>query len=113
MPSLINLTLHEGNDETITVTITPATGQSLAGVTGLEFVLKPSTCEDDDDDDALVLTVGSGITLDSQSADLIEATIAVPGTALTETYTRSWRLDALTGLERRTALYGTVTVIDL
>lgn len=113
MPSLINLTLHEGNDETVSVTIVPASGGSLAGVTGLEMVLKPSTCEDDDDDDALVLTTGNGIVLNSQSADLITATITIPATALTETYERAWRLDALTGSARRTALYGAVTVIDL
>lgn len=113
MPTRQDLTMHEGNDETIAVTIVPADGGSLSGVTDLQFVMKPSTCESDEDDNALVLNVGSGITLLSQAANLITATIAVPATALAETYERVWRLDALTGFARRTALYGDVTVIDL
>lgn len=113
MPTLVNLTLHENNDETVAVTIIPAAGGSLAGVTGLEFVLKPSTCESDADDNALILTVGSGITITAQTPDLITATIQIPGTALAETYGRVWRLDALTGTARRTALHGSVTVVDL
>lgn len=113
MPTVVDLTLHEGNDETVLVTLVPAPGGSLAGVTGLKFVLKPSTCESDADDAALILTTGAGITITTQTADEIVAEVAVPGTALTETYERVWRLDALTGTARRTALYGTVTVVDL
>jgi DNA-binding beta-propeller fold protein YncE len=115
MASQSNLTLHEGNDETVAVVLTADGAVNLGEVTALEFVMKPSTCESDDDDNAVRLDsgVGGGITITTQTADTITATIAIPATALTETYERAWRLDALTGTARRTALYGSVTVLDL
>lgn len=113
MATRINLVLHEGNDETVAVSIVPEAGGTLDGVTSLTFVMKPSTCEDDDDDDALILTTGSGITFLTQTPDLITATIQIPAAALVETYERAWRLDAHTVSARRTALYGAVTVVDL
>lgn len=115
MATLVDLTMHENNDEVVAVTLTASGSENLGEVTALEFVLKPSTCESDADADALVLTSapGQGITILTQSATTITAEVAVPAAALAETYERAWRLDALTGTARRTALYGTVTVIDL
>jgi hypothetical protein len=109
------LTLFEDNDETITLTILPGTSGSLAGVTGLEFVLKPTDCVSDSSEDALVLTTepDGGIVIDSQSADEITATVTLPAAALADPYDRVWRVDALTGASRRTAIYGPVTVVDL
>lgn len=109
-----DLIMYEDNDETVAVTVAPADGGSLAGVTGLEFILKPDVCESDTDDDTVVLTTAGGaITITGQTADLITATVAVPRTALADPYSRAWRLDALTTAARRTAVYGSVTVIDL
>lgn len=115
MATLLNLTLHEGNDETVAVVLTAAGGDNLGEVTALEFVLKPSSCTSDTDPYAVRLDSGpdGGITITSQSAEQITADIAIPATALSETYERAWRLDALTGTARRTALYGSVTVLDL
>jgi hypothetical protein len=116
VPGRIDLTLHERNDETIAVTVVPVTpGDDLSAVTGLEFVLKPSTCDDDDDPAALLLTseADGGITIQSHTPTQITAQVQIPATALTETYPRAWRLDGLNGAARRTALYGTVTVVNL
>lgn len=115
MASLTNLTLHEGNDEIVAVTLTAAGGDNLGEVTALEFVMKPGSCDSDTDPAALRLDSGpdGGITITTQDATTLTADIAIPATALTETYERAWRLDALTGTLRRTALYGSVTVIDL
>jgi hypothetical protein len=113
--ALIALTLHENNDETVVVTLTPVGDDDLSTVDAVQFVMKPDSCESDDDDDALVLTsvVPDEITITAQSAQQITAEVYVPAAALQGPYGRTWRLDALTGDLRRTALYGPVTVIDL
>lgn len=113
MATVQDLTLHQGNDETVVVTVTAAAGDNLGLVTGLEFVLKPNVCESDDDDDVVVLASPGDITITTQTADEITAEVAVPASALAEPYDRVWRLDTLTGLLRRTAMYGAVTVVDL
>lgn len=110
------LTLYEGNDETLTVTLVPADGESLSSVTGLEFFLKADSCDADDADGVVFLSTENppgGITIVSQSADEIVATIEIPASALVDPYGRFWRLDAMTGVLRRTAMYGPVTVLDL
>ena len=112
MPTRVDLTMYEGNDETVLMTLTPTGDDDLNTVTGLELVLKPSVC--DPDTDGLVLTSGGGgITITSQTSEVITAEAVVPRTVLTETYERAWRVDALTVTSRRTVLYGAVTVIDL
>jgi hypothetical protein len=109
----LDLTMHEDNDETVVVTLTAADGDNLGLVTGLEFVLKPSWCDADDDDHAVVLTSPGDITITEQTAETLSAEVSVPAAALADPYDRVWRLDTMTGLLRRTALYGAVTVVDL
>lgn len=109
------ITLHEGNDETVAVTVTAAdAGDDLDAVTALEWVLKDDPCADDAD--ALVLTTAdpTEITITAQDSTTITAEVYVPASALTEPYPRHYRLDTIsTGDVRRTALYGVVTVVDL
>lgn len=110
------LTLYEGNDETLSVTILPADGESLSTVTAIEFYLKADACDGDDDDGVLFLSTENppgGVTIVSQSADEIVATVEIPASALVDPYGRFWRLDVMTGVLRRTAMYGPVTVLDL
>lgn len=116
MPTELNLTLAEGNDETIDITVTASDGVSdLTGIDAIEVVFKPDGCADDDDGYALVLNstdVTKALIL-AQSADSLTAEAYVPGTYLDEPYDRVWRVDTIgsTG-ERRTAIYGSVTVIN-
>ena len=116
MATKTDLTLHQGNDETITITITAADpGDDLTGITSLEVVLKPDACTDDDGTGALTLTTASAAQVEfvTQTADLVVAEAHVPASYLAEPYSRVWRVDAIgsTG-ERRTAVYGSVTVLD-
>lgn len=116
MATLQPITLFEGNAETLTVTILPPDGGTLTGVTALEFYLKADACDDDDAEGVVTLSTVSppgGVTIDTQTADEIVATVEIPASALVDPYSRYWRIDALTGSARRTAMYGPVTVVDL
>lgn len=111
-----NLTLRENNDETIALTITAEVpSYDLTAVTRLEFYLKVDDCYTDDDTTTLLLSssVPSEMVIVSQDAAAITATVHVPASALSGGYDRFYRLDALTGALRRTALYGQVAVVDL
>lgn len=116
MASLVPLTLHQSNDEIVLVTITRQdTDDDLSLLTGLEVVLKPDACSADDDELALVLstTTPGQVTITSQSASTVTATVNIPAAALALPYGRFWRVDGLVGASRRTALYGPVTVVNL
>ena len=113
MADRVDITVHEGNDETVEVTVT---GPGLDDVEGLEFVLKHSTCDADDDDTVLLLTTADPgeMAITAQTDDEITAEAYLPGTALADPFPRVYRVDAIgAGGDRRTALYGTVTVVDL
>jgi hypothetical protein len=116
VPTEQDLTLTEGDDETIAITITAsAVGEDLTGVDAIEVIFKPDGCADDDDAYALVLhsTVVSEALILTQSASTLTAEAYVPGTYLADPYDRVWRVVAIgsTG-ERRTAIHGSVTVIN-
>lgn len=108
-----NLTLREGDDETIAITITPANASDdLTGVASLVVVFKPDACTSDDHEDALVLTAPD-VTILDQSPTEVTATVQVPGSYLAEPYDRVWRVYTVGGSgERRTAIYGSVAVLD-
>lgn len=116
MAAQVNLTMHEGNDETVAITVTSANGGGdLSGVARLDVVLKPDGCASDDDQAALVLssTSASEVVILTQDTDEITAEAYVPASYLQSTYDRVYRVDAIgSGGERRTAVYGAVTVID-
>jgi hypothetical protein len=111
------ITLREENDETLTLTIDrqqPA--DDLTTVATLELYLKTDSCQADDDPDVLLLSssVPAEITITAQSAAQITAEAHIPAAALAGSYKRFWRVDGLTaGGERRTAMYGDVTVVNL
>lgn len=110
------LTLHEGNDETLLITVVRQDADDdLTGVTTLELYLKPDSCSDDDGIYTLVLSSANPgeIAITEQTAAQITAVASIPAAALAEPYDRFWRLDGLFGATRRTAMYGNVTVVDL
>lgn len=116
MATQVDLTLHQSNNETIAITITTANaGADLSGIDGLEVVIKPDACTADNDEHTLMLTTASAeeVVILSETTSQVTAEAYVPGTYLDEPYDRVWRVDAIgsTG-ERRTALYGSVTVLD-
>jgi hypothetical protein len=110
----ITLTLHEGNDETVALTITPAGDDDLLDVDQLELILKDDQCDPDSDGLTLTSADPGEILILTHTAEEITAEAYIPASALAEPYDRWWRLDAVTTSgDRRTALYGPVTVIDL
>jgi hypothetical protein len=116
MPSLVPLTLHQSNDEIISIVITPSVPtDDLSLVTKLVLVLKPDQCTADSDTTVLTLDTGdpTEIIITAQSASQIAALAYVPATSLASPYDRWWRVDAYVGTSHRTALYGPVTVVDL
>lgn len=111
-----NLTLRERNDETIAMTITAGVdGYDLATVTVVEFYLKIDPCYGDDDLTTVLLSSSDAaqVVITAQDATTIEATVQVPAAALAGSYDRFYRLDAMVGALRHTALFGTVTVVEL
>jgi len=116
MATQIPLTLHQSNDEVVDLVITPVVAtDDLSLITELRFYLKPDACTADTDLTTTVLTssVPAQITITAQAATQILATVYIPATALTDPYSRVWRVDAYAGTTKRTAMYGPVTVIDL
>lgn len=113
MAEKVALTLHQGNDETVAWTITPADGDDLLDVTSLELVVKDDQCAADADGLTLTTALADEMVILSQTGDEIVGEAYIPGSALTEPYDRWWRLDAITATGRRTALYGPVVVVDL
>lgn len=111
-----NLTMREGDNETIAITITAASaGDALTGVETVVVVLKPDACSEDDDAYALTLssTDAEEVVILTQTADEITAEAYVPALYLAEPYDRVWRVYTVGASgERRTALYGSVTVTD-
>lgn len=110
------ITLHQGNDETVLITITPdVTGDDLTAVTAVELYLKIDACDGDDATTTVKLDSGSAteLVITAQSATEITAEAYIPASALSSAYPRFYRVDGLVGAARRTAVYGPVKVIDL
>lgn len=118
MSDKIPITLNEGNDETIALTVTATAdpgGDDLSAATSLEFYLKADDC-DPDAEAELVLTSADVLELEilTHTATEITAEAHIPASALVGSYTRFYRVDALSAAgDRRTALYGPVVVNDL
>lgn len=112
------ITLREGNDEVLKLTITrDDPTDDLLGVETLQLFLKPDVCAGDTDLGVLQLssTDPTQITLDAQTSAQILATAYIPRSALSGAYSRFWRVDGLGsgGVPRRTAMYGPVKVVNL
>lgn len=113
MSNWVNLVLHEDSDEVIVAELTALPGSSLLDIEALEFVMKQGACAPDSDPYSLTLsTTAGGVSIVAQSSGSLTAEIAVPAAALADPYERAWRLDALTGTSRRTALHGYITVTN-
>lgn len=118
MASQINLSLNENNDETVNVTVTtnqPTAGTvlNLTGMTAEAFLkISPSTA----DNDATTWkgsSTGGTPAITITSATNGQLTVAIPSTAITASK-GWWRLDILSSAAlRKTAVFGTVTVVDL
>ena len=113
MPTRIDLTLYEGNDEEVAVTVTTDDGApyDLSSVT-LEMVIKPSAGTPDTAEGVYRLSTVTGeIVVDNAAAGA--ATVTIDRSILSEPGTRAWRLDAVAPGTRRTIMYGPLHIIDL
>lgn len=110
-----SLILHEGNTETIRLTITPDDPtDDLTAVTGLEIVIKRDQSQDDSDPAVTTLSTTAGtITIASKAKGRIQATATIPPSCTASPGSRWWRCDALVGSARRTAAYGPVDIVNL
>lgn len=116
MPAIVPITLHQGNAETINITITRSDPtDDLTLITSLRLVMKPDQCTSDTASTVITLSTSNPaqMVILTQTASQITAKAYVPASALTDPYDRWWRVDAYIGTNYRTALYGPVTVIDL
>lgn len=114
MATTVDLTLHQGNDETIAFTIDRVLDtDDLTDVQRVVAYLKEDACTDDADAVVLDSDDPAQAVILTQSAAQITGEVYVPAAALADAYDRFWRLDTIaTGGTRRTALIGNVTVID-
>lgn len=109
------ISLNESNDENIKVTITTnvPTDGTVLDLTGktVEAFLKPSKATADGDG---AVWKGSSATTGVTVTDAVngKCTVSVPAASVLTTMTW-WRVDVLSGGLRKTAIYGTVTVVDL
>jgi hypothetical protein len=114
MADLVPITLTEGNDETILVTINRMyLADDLLTITSIEFYLKDSDCVDDAGALLLSSTDAGQVLILTQTSAQITAHVFVPASSLRGSYARFYRVDGLIGVRRRTAVYGTVTMNDV
>jgi hypothetical protein len=116
MPTVVPLALRQSNDEIIDLIITPTDpADSLLLVTKLVVIIKPDACTSDADTSVITLTTANPaqVTITSQLATEIQATVYIPAMSLAAPYDRFWRCDAYVNTAKRTALYGPVDMIDL
>lgn len=106
-----DLTLVEGNTETVEETVTDDdTGQpfNLTGKT-VEFYIKANATVPDTDPSVVKLSTATGEVTVTDAAGGV-ATVAVPAQAAGT----AWhRLDVVSGGSRKTAVYGPLYVIDV
>jgi len=109
------ISLNEKNDENVKVTITTnvPTDGTILDITGktIEAFLKPSKATDDADGAVWKgSTATTGVTI--TDAPNGKCTVSIPAASVLTTM-GWWRVDVLSGGLRKTAIYGTVTVVDL
>lgn len=109
MPTRTDLTLYENNDEKLNFTITSNTEDFTLIGTDVEIYVK-ATAATADNDAGVWMGDSDGGEVVIEDADSCYA--LVPRTAVTTT--KGWyRLDVIAGGLRKTAAYGTLTVVDL
>lgn len=109
MPTEQALTLYEANDEKLNFLITAnISGFTLIG-TSIEAFVKASASTADNDAGVWKGTTGTGEVVIQDASNCYAL---VPASAVTTT--KHWyRLDVIYGGLRKTAAYGTLTVVDL
>lgn len=112
MSRLLPLKLNERNDETVDLT---ATAPVVLTVADCSFEMYIKASEDASDDDAVVLTVGSGLTVvtTASQAKNIDLVAQVPAADLATPGKLFWRLDLLVAGGRHTCLHGPLTIRNL
>lgn len=114
MATYQELTVYEANDETLSLALTSpddGTAYDLTGA-GLELVLKTSVDELDSDPDTVIISTDTGgIVIDDATGGLATVTVQrgelqIPGDLV-------WRLDVVRSGTRRTAVYGSLHVVNL
>jgi hypothetical protein len=109
MATRASLEVIEGNAETIDVVITAENGGAATDLTGLtvEYLIKETP--ETPDTEALILSTATGaITITDAAAG--KCRVALPAQSAGQ---RWRRLDVVSGPDRRTAIYGWLTVVDV
>lgn len=109
------ITLNENNDENVKVIVTtnvPTDGTVLdISAKTVEAYLKPNKATADTDPAVWKgSTATTGVTITDGPNG--KCTVSVPAASVLTTM-GWWRVDVLSGALRKTAVYGTVTVVDL
>jgi hypothetical protein len=107
MSTVGNLTFHEYNDETVYATLYADVSKTVPlDLTGavVEFIYKTTNAQSDDD----------AITIIGEIDDAINGIVTIEvGNELVTLTRKFFRIDVLSGTERKTAVYGPITVVDL
>lgn len=107
MATIGNITLYEYNDETVVATlytdVAKTTPLNLTGAT-VEFVYKTSNAQADVDATKFTATI--------TNAAAGQISVAIANTSV-DMLKKFYRIDVISGAVRRTAVYGSVTVVDL
>lgn len=112
MADRVPITVTEGNDEKILVTINRMfLSDDLLQVITVEFFLKDANCVDDSAALLLSSTNPAQVVILTHTSAQITATVYLPASALRGAYPRQYRVDGLNATgKRRTAVFGPVTV---
>jgi hypothetical protein len=107
------ITLDEGRDNTVLLTINRLDAADDLSTAGIRFVLKDSDC--DPDSAGLVLTSAdpTQITILTQGPAQITAAAFVPASSVQGTYPRFYLTEITSGAVGRPAMFGLVTVTNL
>lgn len=107
MPSISNLILHQYNDETVYATLYEDVAMlnpiDLTGAT-VEFLYKTSNSQNDTD----------SLRLPAVILDAIGGKVSVEiSNELVDLAKKFFRIDVISGTKRKTAVYGSISVLDL
>lgn len=107
MATVGNITLYEYNDETVVATlyedVSKTTPINLTGMT-VEFIYKTSTAQADTDATTITATIVSAVNG--------QIKVSIPNETV-DMSKKFYRIDVIAGSDRRTAVYGNISVVDL
>jgi hypothetical protein len=113
VPASTNLSLFEGNTDTITLAITKAADSTAEDLTGktVEVLFKPTASTADGDPSVTTLVSPTDITITDAPGGLAQFT--VPAAVVASPGSTFWRCDVVSGANRRTSMYGSVVTENL